>query len=76
MSYAATEQPLDFPSGRLVHVLMPCMSYACGGCICGCSGEPGTLTVGVTRWDDVTCPDCRSPGRPALEVEIRRQQGR
>jgi hypothetical protein len=58
-----------------VHVLMPDMSYACGGSILT---KRGGFRVGVAgdNWGKVTCRTCRSFGRDALRDESRAMQGR
>jgi len=67
---------LEFLDGRegpgVVHVLMPCMAYACGDSILT---KRGGFTCGPSNWEKVTCPDCRAFGRDVLAAECRRQQG-
>lgn len=66
---------LDVREGdeHAVHVLLPDMSYACGGSILT---KRGHFTVGAHRWDEVTCPDCRVHGQDVLLEESRAMQGR
>lgn len=67
-------EPTDDRIGPdVTHVLMPDMSYACGGSILT---KRGHFTVGAHRWDDVTCADCRVHGQDALMTESRAMQGR
>ena len=64
------------PRLSYVHVMQPCMRYACGGCICGCSGPKGRMVLGVgndDNWARVTCPECRAIGREELIADARRQ---
>ena len=56
------------------HVLLPNMSYACGGSILTKDGG-FTVGVGAGQWDDVTCPECRGYGRDYLAAVCRYQQG-
>lgn len=60
-----------------VHVLMPNMAYACGLTVLDFPAGQGRFVVGAgeDRWDDVTCPECRAPGRDALLADSRRMQG-
>lgn len=54
-----------------VHVVMPCMGYACGGSLL----DGGNFVIGpLPYWDRVTCPDCRAIGVDDLVAECRRQQ--
>lgn len=55
-----------------VHVLLPNMSYACGGNILT---KAGTSRCGAWKWDEITCPDCRAHGQEPLQREVYRQQG-
>lgn len=66
----------DDPRHQWVHVMQPCMRYACGGCICGCSGPKGSMVLGVgndSNWERVSCPECRAIGREELIADARRQ---
>jgi hypothetical protein len=60
-----------------VHVLMPNMAYACGLTVLDFRPGHARMIVGPSeeRWDTVTCPECRAPGREALAAQSRRQQG-
>jgi hypothetical protein len=55
-----------------VHVLMPCMAYACGEDIVTVGGS---FQVGINDWAKVTCPGCRSRDPEELRAEMLRQQG-
>lgn len=59
------------PAERLTHVLMPCMTYACGGDIVNTGGR---FQVGINDWSAIDCPDCRVFGEDGLRAEMRRQQ--
>lgn len=59
-----------------VHVLMPCMAYACGETILTVDGS---FVMGVHAdqdWNAITCAGCRGYGREEIQTESRRQQGR
>lgn len=58
-----------------VHVLMPCMSFACGRQMTDRQHNGWVMSTGDDDWAKVTCPDCRAIGREELRVESRRQQG-
>jgi hypothetical protein len=57
------------------HVLMPNMSYGCGGSILT---KQGGFVVGAAgdNWPRVGCPECRAIGQDALLAEQAEQQGR
>lgn len=57
----------------VVHVLLPNMSYACGGNILT---KRGTSRCGTTDWDRITCPDCLAFGHEVLTEAVCRMQGR
>lgn len=60
------------PPCTTVHILMPCMTYVCGGSILD---TPGRFQVGINDWDAITCPGCRAPGADSIVADTRRQQG-
>lgn len=64
----------DDDRGDVVHVMMPNMRYACGGCICGCSGPRGHFVLGTFEWEKVTCPECLALGREALHEAVQAAQ--
>jgi hypothetical protein len=60
------------PTSDLVHVLMPCMAFACGRSILT---DGGSFIVGPSQgWERVDCADCLAIGRDELAAECRRQQ--
>lgn len=56
------------------HVLLPNMSYACGGSILTKTG--GFMFIGPDNFADIGCPDCAAIGHDELRTEVRRQQGK
>lgn len=56
------------------HVLLPNMSYACGGNVLTKTG--GFMFLGLTNFAEIGCPTCRTIGHDALLTEQRAQQGR
>lgn len=56
----------------LVHVLMPCMAYACGEDIVTVGGH---FQVGIVSWRKVTCRACRAFDPEDLRATMRIQQG-
>lgn len=69
------------PRREWVHLVMPNMDYACGGNLVDGlpdGGPPGKWRLGGpgtdAGWAEITCPDCRAPGRRALARAIHRQQ--
>lgn len=66
-------EPTDERIGPdVTHVLMPDMSYACGGSILT---KRGHFQVGINDWATIDCAECRHFGEQALRAEMRRQQG-
>lgn len=60
------------PTSSVVHVLMPCMAFACGRSLVA---DGGSFIVGPSQgWERLTCADCIALGRDALAAECRRQQ--
>jgi hypothetical protein len=70
-------EPVDEREGsaRNTHVLLPDMSYACGGSILTKRGH-FRVGVGGGNWAKVTCAECRSIGEDVLAAESRAMQGR
>lgn len=67
-------EPVDDRSGPdVTHVLMPDMSYACGGSVLT---KRGHFQVGISNWAAIDCNGCREPGESTLRLEIRAMQGR
>lgn len=67
-------EPADERTGPdAAHVLMPDMSYACGGSILT---KRGHFQVGIRDWAAIDCAECRQYGEDELRAEMRRQQGR
>ena len=60
------------PTG-IVHVLMPCMAYACGTGVLEAPGD--RFQVGISDWAAVTCDECRAVGIDTIRAETGRQQG-
>lgn len=56
------------------HVLLPNMSYACGGDITAKTG--GFMFIGPDNYSEVGCPDCSAIGHQELRLAVRRIQGR
>jgi hypothetical protein len=56
----------------ITHVLLPNMSYACGGNILT---KVGASRCGPGGWSLITCPDCRAFGQDYLAAVVRWMQG-
>lgn len=69
--------PMTFPSEApdLTHILMPNMSYVCGGNIVT-SGGHFVMTLDPEARKRVDCPGCRATNLWAVQDEFKRQQGR
>lgn len=66
-AWKRTEQP--------IHVLMPCMLFACGGSMLDRLHRGFVLGTNDELWATVDCPDCRALGQEAIRAASRRQQG-
>lgn len=69
----------DDPRKDLVHICLPSMGYVCGGSITGLAdgGPGGHQVLGATserHWAEVTCPECKAPGRREV-ARIQHRQG-
>lgn len=56
-----------------IHVLMPSMSYACGGNILTAKGR--SVFSAATEWDAVSCAACREQGQERIWRASKAQQG-
>lgn len=59
------------PTAKTVHVLMPCMVFACGRDMIH---DGGRFQVGINDWSAIDCHGCRSLGQDDLRAEMSRQQ--
>lgn len=66
-AYLRTEQP--------IHVLMPCMLFACGVSMLDRLHRGWVMSTGDEQWATVDCVDCRALGQEAIRAAARRQQG-